>query len=131
MKNLLIIAHSEAQIATLKRITSHFSPGKVTAVQTVVEAETELLRSRPNNIIIDISDLASSEIQRRLEEFLLGIPGWVRIFFVDSNPTRSRIFRASRLGVNGVLRAPLSHHGITQLLGDEESASNDEESGAQ
>lgn len=127
LKNLLIIAKKSAQIALLKRITSHISADKVSGAQTIVEAEEEVMKSHPSAIIIDVSDFSSREFQQKLEPFLLSIPGWVKTFFVDSNPTKSRVFRASKLGVNGFLRAPLSHHGISQLFGDAAPENDDEE----
>lgn len=118
LSGLLIVAKKPAQLQILRRITGHIATKKAVQVTSIEEADVELMKKEPDAVIIDISDFKSGEFILRLSPFVLSLPGWVRTFFVDKQPTKSRIARAAGLGVRGVLKAPISHHGITTLLSE-------------
>ncbi|MBN8549322.1 MAG: hypothetical protein J0M12_08420 [Deltaproteobacteria bacterium] len=134
LSGLLIVARKPAQRQILRRITGHVPAKRSVQVDSIDEADIQIMKHEPDAIIIDVSDFKSGEFSVRLAPFVLSLPGWIRIFFVDQKPTPSRIARAAELGVGGVLKAPISHHGITTLLSElgsgdsqEKGESKDEE----
>ena len=118
LSGIVLVARQPTQLSILKRITNHISSKRTVQVTSLDEADTEIARDQPDAIIIDVSDYNSGEFKARLEPFLLRLPGWIRTFFVDNTPTKSRVVRAANLGVDGVLKAPISHHGISTLLNE-------------
>ena len=125
LSTILLVARNSFQASILKRITSHLCFKQRRLATDIAEAETEIMRKKPNVIFMDVSDFKSGEFQTKLEPFLLSLPGWIRTFFVDANPTVKRIKKAADLGVNGILSSPLSHHGVTTLLKEVEGNNTD------
>lgn len=117
-KGILIIAKKISNGKLLKRVTSHVTGERAVDVNSFVEAEVEIMRREPSAVIIDVTDYPSAEFRRRVEPFVLGLPGWIKVFLVDGTPSLSRLRRARDIGVRGILKSPLSHHGISQLVND-------------
>ncbi|MCO6429918.1 MAG: hypothetical protein J5J00_03580 [Deltaproteobacteria bacterium] len=116
LSGVLLVSREPTYTSILKRITSHIAKRMTRHVATITDAEIEIMRREPDAVIVDVSDFSSIELERKLSPFVLQLPGWVKTFFVDKKPTPSRVLKARNMGVHGVLKAPLSHFGITTLL---------------
>ena len=116
LSGILLVARHPNQLGILRRITNHIPARRRIQASSIDEANVEIMKDEPDAVIIDVTDFRSSEIRTRLEPFLLALPGWIRTFFIDAAPTPSKVINAAKLGVDGVLKTPISHHGMTTLL---------------
>lgn len=113
---IIICSRKEARLATLKRITSHLRVRRKEYVESLGEADLEIMRRTPHAVILDISDYAADEFERIIEPFILQLPGWIKIYLVDANPSRSWLAKVRGLGVTGYLKSPMSHYGVSHMI---------------
>ncbi len=115
-RTVLVVTENGLTRRIMKRVTRHLPPLKLNFCKSLEEAEVSLLSTPPGMVVFDVSRLEEEEIRGKLEPFLLNLPGWIRTFFLDHNPTESRVKLASELGVKGILKAPASHYGINAIF---------------
>jgi len=116
LSGLLVVADKSLHLEILRKISRHVGISKPAIASTIRDANIEIMRHEPDAILIDISNLDSRQFQRNLEPFLLSLPGWIKTYLVDFKPTRSRVFKAKNLGVNGIIKPPFSHRATALLV---------------
>lgn len=130
LSGIIVVADDEAHMSILRRITRHLGFNRKVHAPTFEEAEREITKKPPKALIVDVSNVTSGKYRMKVEPLILALPGWIKIFFIDKAPTAERVKRAKDIGVDGILRAPISHHGLTTLLEQLDQAPQVEQSGA-
>lgn len=121
---IIVVAKGDERAQQLKRVLTHLNSPWVFSFDSFTDTEMVIERQEPELVIIDMSEMSYGEFIRKVEPFILSLPGRIKTLLIDPEPTMDNVLRASGIGVDGILKAPVSHYMITTLLAQIESAKN-------
>ena len=122
VNGILIIGRDPARVEQLKRVVMHLNSTWIVNVDSFADAEFVVEKQVPEVLILELSDFSYGEFVRKIEPFILKMPGSVKTLLVEPEPTVESVVRASEIGVDGIIKAPVSHYTISTLLAQIDSA---------
>ncbi len=124
VNGIIVVAKGEERQQQLKRVLTHLNSPWLFSFDSFSDTKLVIEKQEPELVIIDMSGMSYGEFVRKVQPFILGLPGKIKTMLIEPEPTTENVLRASEIGVDGILKAPASHYTITTLLAQIESVRN-------